>query len=709
MSKFEESNFYKALQDFFINADKKTFLQFLAEFYNRTEGIIDKDNIQDDLIKELRELYLEFNEKGIDENIVREKVDYFLENNVKIKNIISKLDTIPKIKYSISGLNLTIKDFNLNLKDGTTFNFSENTLLLEDNATNEIIVTLENIPKLHSLPRAIHSGCLWLGTATTNNGKTTFKPRTIEFPKTTLERTKNLLSRFNNLLRVGIIGDSISEGAGGTPFWFDLLFNPLYQQNGYNVEYVDNVELHNYAVGSQTADHSMCILGNAFNINNSNASESCVVMSKNYSAKYLDKPALQSEILSKQFDLVLIGIGVNGGSYNAQHLENMVKKLRKNGTEVILITENFRKSNHNYFKDDGLYIKKIADYYGCELADTWSFMYEKRNEDIFADDIHPSTYGQTLWAKGVRSCINKYYQDVLQNDYKKGKRIMNLSSDIVTKFPTRVDVSFNPISHTGTIKAGDINSKEKNPAMQFGAKENNNTIIELTAGQKALFGHSHCCMVSMLYDYNSDANFTIKHVGTTNSITKECAKLGYHRYGTMEELIPLGVHDTIMQKGNCGMAPRLYEITVNSGTLKLIGMMFYTFDYEEIDFEKCIYKGSWNDGEWFNGVPYVKFTDKLNSYMMFDFIGNGCMINFGKCSLGGEVEIYLDGILYKTINMSNGAIIGYQEFIFPYASDDIFQEGESKHTVKIKLKTLNNGEQNGWFHNLVVQNIYIFK
>ena len=93
MCKFEESNFYKALQDFFINADKKTFLQFLAEFYNRTEGIIDKNNIQDDLLKELRELYLEFNEKGIDENIVRQKVNYFLENSVKIQNIISKLNT----------------------------------------------------------------------------------------------------------------------------------------------------------------------------------------------------------------------------------------------------------------------------------------------------------------------------------------------------------------------------------------------------------------------------------------------------------------------------------------------------------------------------------------------------------------------------------------------------------------------------------------
>ena len=106
MSKFEESNFYKALQDFFINADKKTFLQFLAEFYNRTEGIIDKDNIQDDLIKELRELYLEFNEKGIDENIVREKVNYFLENSLKIKDINSKLNTnTNNIKNITSQLN----------------------------------------------------------------------------------------------------------------------------------------------------------------------------------------------------------------------------------------------------------------------------------------------------------------------------------------------------------------------------------------------------------------------------------------------------------------------------------------------------------------------------------------------------------------------------------------------------------------------------
>lgn len=87
MDKFEESNFYKSLQDFFINADKKTFLQFLAEFYNKTGAIIDKNNVQDDLIKELRELFLTFQEEGIDNNIIKEKVDYFIKNNQEIQNI----------------------------------------------------------------------------------------------------------------------------------------------------------------------------------------------------------------------------------------------------------------------------------------------------------------------------------------------------------------------------------------------------------------------------------------------------------------------------------------------------------------------------------------------------------------------------------------------------------------------------------------------
>ena len=110
MINYQESEFYRLLQDFFITKDKNTFIKFLGEFYNRTEGIINKNETQDELIKDLRDMYIKFNEEGIDENIVREKVDYFLNNAGKIQDIILK----------ITGINLELKkirSYKVNVKD----------------------------------------------------------------------------------------------------------------------------------------------------------------------------------------------------------------------------------------------------------------------------------------------------------------------------------------------------------------------------------------------------------------------------------------------------------------------------------------------------------------------------------------------------------------------------------------------------------------
>lgn len=144
MIEFKESKFYKLLQDFFINNDKETFLQMLAEFYNRTEGIINKNNIQDDLIKELRELYLEFNEKGIDENIVREKVNYFLENNAKIKDIIAKLreNTLELNNYTTT----TYKRYSQAM-----FSFSD------DDGDSDLLTTIMPLSKELNVPFTIYT------------------------------------------------------------------------------------------------------------------------------------------------------------------------------------------------------------------------------------------------------------------------------------------------------------------------------------------------------------------------------------------------------------------------------------------------------------------------------------------------------------------------------------------------------------------------
>ena len=119
MIEFTESNFYKALQDFFINNNKQSFLEFLAEFYNRTENIINKNDTQDDLIKELRELYIKFNEEGIDENIVKEKVNFFLENSNKIENINKLLSIIENKKLDKTSI-ITMGNIGQDIREAMT-------------------------------------------------------------------------------------------------------------------------------------------------------------------------------------------------------------------------------------------------------------------------------------------------------------------------------------------------------------------------------------------------------------------------------------------------------------------------------------------------------------------------------------------------------------------------------------------------------------
>ena len=112
MVEFKESKFYKLLQDFFVNNDKETFIQFLAEFYNRTEGIINRNDIQDDLIKELQELFFKFNEEGIDVDYVRQKVNQFVENNEVISNMNTKVNTNTN---KIENLDIEMENANLQL------------------------------------------------------------------------------------------------------------------------------------------------------------------------------------------------------------------------------------------------------------------------------------------------------------------------------------------------------------------------------------------------------------------------------------------------------------------------------------------------------------------------------------------------------------------------------------------------------------------
>ena len=147
MVNYVDSEFYRLLQDFFITKDKNTFIEFLGEFYNRTEEIINKNETQDEIIKELYDLYKKFNENGIDENIIIEKVNYILENNVKVQNINTELKTIgvnfdvkyPRLTSETNDYNRFMRAYK-DLKEGQTlllsnktYEFGGNSIILDKN------------------------------------------------------------------------------------------------------------------------------------------------------------------------------------------------------------------------------------------------------------------------------------------------------------------------------------------------------------------------------------------------------------------------------------------------------------------------------------------------------------------------------------------------------------------------------------------------
>ena len=115
-------NLYNNLTNFY-NVNDENFKEFMAEFYKLTNEAIKKNEIQGDLIKELQRMFKEFNENGIDENTVREKVDYFINNSIIIRNIIKKINLNKEDIKNINEKLEEIKDIKLKLDEKADYEY----------------------------------------------------------------------------------------------------------------------------------------------------------------------------------------------------------------------------------------------------------------------------------------------------------------------------------------------------------------------------------------------------------------------------------------------------------------------------------------------------------------------------------------------------------------------------------------------------------
>lgn len=269
-----------------------------------------------------------------------------------------------------------------------------------------------------ALPRLGHRGWIPVARVVASEAAVTRIEQILPvIPKSRLPRaTKKVLD--GQALNVVVMGSSLAEGTS-TDVWAGMLFGGS-QTAHYKVP---NSTLTNIALGGTPNQYQLAQLGLGSSHNGVDFNEA------GYPALLTAKlpPNGRSSIFSG-VDLVVITVLANGGEYRLQCIEPIIRRVRQMGIEVLLTTDNpqgYPFADYAAITSAALYVDgpeviRIADMYGCELADTAAYVLDATlrypTANIYRDAIHmfqaqpagrvgtPSG-GYEVWARAIRSCI----------------------------------------------------------------------------------------------------------------------------------------------------------------------------------------------------------------------------------------------------------------------------------------------------------------
>lgn len=574
-----------------------------------------------------------------------------------------------------SGLTAYFDGGKIKNADGYYTTYNSGSVILPNNATYYVLLDMFN-KKYFALRRNIHDGGILIATVTTLNGAITdvIQPNIITLPKTRLPRTKRKIIDGIGKINIVLNGDSLVEGAGTGTYWTDLLFNATYSADGYNISNVANITVDNEAKGSQTSHYGLAMMGEAIG-NNSGIGGNASVKFKKYLGMKYDLNVKNAPIIDKRYDLAIIGYGMNGGTYKLEHLESIVSKYRKMGTEVVILTQNNVSTNPLTMYSDSMFFKKLADVYGCAIADTWCYVEEKQNNgiEVHADGTHMNAEGHKAYANAVRSLLHTNYQET---DYVFNNSGIRVNTKGKTRFPNSCEIAFNSFETTGTVVSTLVTSD--NPAMTFGGKTTSNATLELTAGQYARFNHPNAFAVDILYEMNSTWTCDLKKSTSDTVIVSGLTFSGTSNRVGLKELVDI---DTYAISGTSYVNQGI-NIVCTSGTMRIIGVVFYVQENEEINPKTIDFVGTWGEEAWQYNTYFSKYTDTIGDYLQLEFEGTGCQIQLSNKSCAGKIDVYLDG--RRTI--ANYDLYTTGTTTYPIRIDDL---AYGKHTVKIKLVDVN--------------------
>ncbi len=271
----------------------------------------------------------------------------------------------------------------------------------------------------------------------------------------------------------------------------------------------------------------------------------------------------------------------NGGADRLAVFEAIVRRLRTNGTEVLLLTDNAeaQSGKQDALWTDGEFVRQLADRYGCALADTAALMLEatQRGQTVYSDRIHQNANGHRQWAEAIAAVLAPDItlpatSAIAAADISDPAHINTLPTlQPAQLLPRRVELDFSPKRKGGIPVNTPV--PQNRLAVYWGINDGVRT--DFSAGDTLILSHPRMCATDIVFDASSGFTLEIRETGKPGAppirqLTYE-APAGSPAWSVRPQVRTLFAASQLLTPAN-----RSYELTVIRGTLRLYAAQYYT-------------------------------------------------------------------------------------------------------------------------------------
>ncbi len=488
-------------------------------------------------------------------------------------------------EMTASGLNLKVGSGRIGWGDGTSSLFPGTTLTLQPNRTNHVVIDQWG-GQFHSLVRGLGDGQVKLAEVVTDSTRVIDLRHETEFKSTTsrVERTKRKLF-VGEPVQVVALGDSLTSQRTQDDAWFSLLFETDSSPTDFVVPNAAQVTPLNEALGGVGPDFGFVLTGRGFDNVRLGKLPTGAGQGFGFGAEgagywhsLAGSTPTESPLLSTNNDLVIIGY-FNTVPGKLGYIEQMVRDARAAGSEVILWAAGPQLQSPTGLEAEGAQLRAIADAAGAAFCDVWSLMREQfdAGQNPTVDGLHLNAAGYALVARAMRSILNDHAQNAEDLEPTPTRVLADLNATDALRAPEVAEVVFQPGEVVGGTYGPTVAQSSLNPALRYGGRAVSNAVITLTAGQYVRVSHPLVCGMALLVEANSSFNATVR-LAKADITTVNYVASSSPQPWVVPVLSSKQIRNLVTGYGYGQPAIDNFGafIIVNSGTLKLIGTVFYT-------------------------------------------------------------------------------------------------------------------------------------